>query len=112
MRESNREMEKILTSLKVPQVEVINLGKPFNHLFEDFISELFIVLLPLDLIKFDLELKLPGPRIFYSSKISPISKNRKDPIFSPAPTRTRQRDHGESQPSEQPHPNKYNNMEC
>lgn len=44
--------------LKAPQAEVINLGKTFNHLFEDLISELLIVLLYQDLTKFDLELKL------------------------------------------------------
>lgn len=28
LRENNREMEKILASLKVPQVEVVNLDNP------------------------------------------------------------------------------------
>lgn len=74
LRESNREIEKILDTLKVSQTEVVNLGKPPKYLFEELISELLIVLLPQDLYKFDLEIKLPGLGIFFSILTNPLSK--------------------------------------
>lgn len=46
LRENNREMELILASLKVPQVEVLILVRPISHLFEDLISELLLILCP------------------------------------------------------------------
>lgn len=45
-----------------------------------FISELLIVLLTQDLSNFNLEIKLPNPVIFYSLKMSPVSKKRKEPM--------------------------------
>lgn len=76
LRESNRGMENILSTLKVPQTKVVNLVKPIKHLFEELMSKLFIVLLPHDLNKFNLEIKLSGSRILYSFLMNSLTKKK------------------------------------
>lgn len=75
-------MEKLLASLKRPKAEMLLLGKPITQIFKDLISKLLIILLPPKLKKFDLEIKMLGPGIFYSSKVTPTSKKRKEPMTS------------------------------
>lgn len=71
IKEKNSKIERILSSLKGQKVEVITLERPIFQIFEDLISELIIVLFPLELNKFNLEFNLPGTVIFYSTKGEP-----------------------------------------
>lgn len=57
---------------------VLTLVNPFAHLFEDLISKLLLIFLPQELNKFNLEFKFPGIEIFYSSKMTLVSKKMKD----------------------------------
>lgn len=54
LEENNRDMEKILLSLKELKVDVVTLEKPLNYSFEDLISEMLLVFLPLEVSKFDM----------------------------------------------------------
>lgn len=58
LRENNIEMEKIISTLKVPKTDVVTIEKPLTHVFEDLISDIIIVLRTIDLNKVDLEILL------------------------------------------------------
>lgn len=50
---------KILFSIKISKIDVITLERPLSHFFEDLISEIILVLFPLELNKFKLEISYP-----------------------------------------------------
>lgn len=75
---NNREMKKILSSLKTPKTDVLTLERPLNHSFEDLISKIMLILLLIELNKFDLEIIPLVKDILYKFKMSPLSKKRKE----------------------------------
>lgn len=90
LRQNNREMEKILATLKVPKAEVLTLDRTFTHSFEDLINVMLMVFIPLDLNKIDLQILIPYTNIFHTAKIKPLSKKRKkmmDTLLTPTLSR-------------------------
>ncbi|KAF3651524.1 hypothetical protein FXO37_17966 [Capsicum annuum] len=79
LKKNIREMYKTLSSLKAPKADVVILEKPLNHSFENLISKMLLVLFPLELRKFDLEIPPPLKKIFYKSKLAPMTKKMKEP---------------------------------
>lgn len=73
-------MEKILASLKAPSADIVTLERPLKHSFKDLISKILLVLFLIELNKFDLEILPPGEEIFYTSKVTPTSRKRKNPL--------------------------------
>lgn len=79
LREGNEDLQRILTSLKVPRTKAITLGRPVHLTFERVTREIAILLIPKETIMLDLEIVPPSPAIgiYYKTKISPLSKKRK-----------------------------------
>lgn len=104
-------MEQILATLKVPKVEVLTLDKPFIHLFKDLISEILLVLIPLDLNKMNLEIILIGPNIFFIVKMKALSRKIKEMVDSGTPfileKNPKRPQHTSSPPND-----KLHHMEC
>lgn len=73
-------MDKILTSLKVSKANVVTIKKPLTYFFKDLISEILLVLFPIELNIFYLELLLPVMKIFFRARVTTLSKNKKKPL--------------------------------
>lgn len=71
-------MDRILSTLKTPKADLLTLERPLNYSFEDLISKILLILLPIKLNKFDLKIITPVKDIFHQFKMDPLSKNRKD----------------------------------
>ncbi|KAM3246473.1 hypothetical protein P3L10_008240 [Capsicum annuum] len=86
LQENNREMEKILVSLKIPRIDVITLEKTLTLKFENVVREMEIILLPLDLTKFSLEIYPPSQTntLCFTCRMCPISNSRKRKSMSPS----------------------------
>lgn len=81
LRKGNKELERILASLKVPKLEEITRGRTTHLTFEEISSEISIVLIPKETTLLDLEIVPSNPIIgsFYKTKISQLSKKMKRP---------------------------------
>lgn len=86
LQENNREMEKILSSLKTPKAYVLTLEKLLNHSFEDLISEMILILLSIELNKFYIKILPQVKDIFHKFKMAPLSKKINDPSPSQNPS--------------------------
>lgn len=84
LRESNREIESILASLKPPHSETITLKKTLSHSFENLTREILLTLIPIDLNKFGIKINLLGIGIFYSIKLTSLSRKRKEMHITPS----------------------------
>lgn len=78
MRENNKKIEKLLETLKVPKAGVLTLDRTFTHIFEDLTSEMLLILIPLEIHKMDLEILIPAPSIFFTTKMEPLSRKKKE----------------------------------
>lgn len=80
LRENNRKIERILSNLKSLKADIVTLDTSLTHIFDDLISKILLVLQPVDLNKFDLEIFISRRDIFFKTKMRPLSKKRGKPM--------------------------------
>lgn len=106
-------MERILASLKALKANVVTLERTLTHSFKDLISEVLLILFPLKLNKFYLEVLPPREEIFLNTKVTPLPGRGKTQ-FSPGLTNSLERKDSNDGPT-QPNINdneKLHNIEC
>lgn len=85
LRESNREMERLLVQLRIPKTDELTLKNSASLELMEPLHEMVIVLLPQDLNKLELRVSLPNLMLGDPFKVLVIPLSKKRKILPPEP---------------------------